>query len=77
MHQISNFKRFLSRLAFVFAQSIEARYYVNNEDVVPTTTEWSTSLLPTRVRPILEVLRQLKLHGFLSPETELFFVKTH
>ena len=33
-HHIPNFKGFLSRLAFVFAQSIEAMYYVENEDVV-------------------------------------------
>ena len=35
-------------------------YYVENEDVVvgaaPTTSEWSTILLPTRVGLILEVL---------------------
>ena len=62
--KIPNFKRFSSRPAFVFAQSIEARYYVYNEDVVgaaptgdaPTTSEWSI-LLPTRVRLILEVLQ--------------------
>ena len=65
MHQILNFKYVLSRLAFVFAQSIEASYYVENEDVIgaaptgdaPTTSEWSTILYPTRVRLILEVLR--------------------
>ena len=65
MHQILNFKYFLSRLAFVFAQSIEARYYVENEDVVgaaptgeaPTTSEWLTISMPTRVPLILEVLR--------------------
>ena len=48
-----------------FAQSNEARCYVYNEDVVgaaptddvPTTSElWSTMLLPTKVRFILEVL---------------------
>ena len=47
----------------VFAQSIEARYEVENEDVAgaaptgdaPTTSEWSTILLPTRVRLVLEV----------------------
>ena len=40
----------LVRLAFVFAQSIEARCYLENEDVVgaaptgdaPATSEWST-----------------------------------
>ena len=47
------------------AQSIEARCWVENEDVVgaaptgdaPTTSEWSTILLPTVVRLILKVLR--------------------
>ena len=65
MHQILNLKYFLPRLTFIFAQSIEARYYAENEDVVgaaatgdaPTTSEWSTILLPTRVRLILDVLR--------------------
>ena len=44
-------------LAVLFAQSIEARCYVANEDVVraaptydaPTTSEWSTILLPIYV----------------------------
>ena len=57
----------VSRLAVVFAQSIEARCYVENEDVVgatptgdaPTTSEWSTILLPTQARLILETLRYL------------------
>ena len=52
-------------------QSIEARCEVENEDVVgaapagdaPTTSEWSTILLPTNVRFILEVWRKLKLHA--------------
>ena len=65
MHQTPNFKCFLSGLAFVFAKSIEAMYYVENEGVVgatptgdaPTTSDWSTILLPTRVRLILKVLR--------------------
>ena len=46
---------FSSRLAVAFAQSIEANCLVGNEDVVwavptdaaPTTSEWSTDLLPT------------------------------
>ena len=50
MHQITKLKLFPSRLAAVFVQSIEARCYVENEDVVgaapkgdaPTTSEWST-----------------------------------
>ena len=66
-HKISNFNRTNpknqndSRL--VFAQSIEARWKVENEDVVgsaptgdaPTTSEWSTILLPTKVWLVLEV----------------------
>ena len=56
---------FLSPLAVVFAQSIEARCQVENEDVVgaaptgdaPTTSELSTMLLPTKVWLILDVLR--------------------
>ena len=59
------FKWFLYPRAVVFAQSIEARCKVENEDVVgaaptgdaPTTSELSTILLPTKVRLILEVLR--------------------
>ena len=57
MHQIPKLKCFLTHLADTFVQSIEARYQVKNEDVVgaaptddaPTTSEWSTSLLPTKV----------------------------
>ena len=57
-HQIPKLKWFLSRLAVVFAQSIEARCQVENEDVVGATRfELSTILLPTKVRLILEVLR--------------------
>ena len=56
-------KCFSSRLAVVIAQSIEARCQVENEDVVggapkvyaPTTSEWPTILLPSKVRLILEV----------------------
>ena len=68
----------MPRLTFAFAQSIEARYYAENEDVVgaaptgaaPTTSEWSTILLPSRVRLILEVLRYLQFfHQFLTIHT--------
>ena len=67
LHQIRKIKCFLSRLALVFALSIEARCYIENEDVVgaaptgdaPTTSEWSTILLPTKVQLILEVWWQL------------------
>ena len=49
-NQTLNIKYFSSRLAFVFAQSIEARCNAEKEDVVgeaptgnaPTTSEWST-----------------------------------
>ena len=48
--------------SIVFAQSIEAMCYVENEDVVGaaptgnalTTSEWSTCLLSTNVRLISE-----------------------
>ena len=57
--------RVLCSLVAVFAESAEARCQVENEDVVgaaptgvpPTTSVWSTILLPTKVRLILEVLR--------------------
>ena len=61
--QLPKLKCFSSRLAVVFAQSIGARYQVENEDVVgaaptgdaPTTFELSTILLPTKVHLILDV----------------------
>ena len=61
MHQIPKLKCFLSRRVIVPAQSIEAMYLVENEDVVgavltgdaPTTSEWATILLPIKVRLIL------------------------
>ena len=64
-HQIPKLKCFLSPLAVGFAQSIEARCYVENEDVVaaaptgdaPTASELSTNLLPTRVRQLHCLLR--------------------
>ena len=66
-HQISNIrlKCFSSRLAVVFKLYIEARWSVENEDVVgaalagdvPTTSEWATILMPTKVQLILEVWR--------------------
>ena len=65
----------VSRLAVVFAQSIKARCWVENEDVVgaaptgdaPTTSEWSTILLPTEVWLILEVWEYL-LGDVLLPD---------
>ena len=65
MHQIPELRYFSSRLAIVFALSIEARCSVENEDVVgaaptgdaPTISEWSTILLPIKVWLMLEILR--------------------
>ena len=62
-HQIQKVKCFSYRLAVVFAQSIEARRSVENDDVVgaattgdaPTTSDWSTILVAIRMRLILEV----------------------
>ena len=58
-------KYFSFRPAVVFAQSIEAICWVENEDAVgaaltgdaPTTSEWSIILLPTKVWLILEILQ--------------------
>ena len=66
-------KCFSSHLVIGFAQSIEAVCDVENEDVVeaaqsgdaPTTSEWSTILLLTKVCLISEVLWYLiLLNGF-------------
>ena len=62
---------FLICLAVVFAQSIEAWCEVENKDVVgaaligdaPTTSEWSTILLPAKVWLILEVLWYFIIKG--------------
>ena len=59
-HQTSNLSHTI--VAVVFAQTIEARYSVKNEDVVgaaptgnaSTTSQWSTMLLPTKAWFILE-----------------------
>ena len=67
MHQIRKVKFSLSHYAVVFVQYIEARCHVENKDVVgaaltgdaPITSEWSTILLPTQVRLILEIWRLL------------------
>ena len=58
---------FLIHPAAVFAQSIEARCWVENENVVgaaltgyaPSTSELSTIILPTTVYLKLEILRYL------------------
>ena len=65
MHHIPNLKYLSFCLVVTFAQAIKTRYQVENEDVVgaaptgdaPTTSEWWTILLSTRVHFILEVLR--------------------
>ena len=66
--QTSNIRRVksqnlnMSRLAVAFAQPIEARCHVENEDMVGAATtgaEWSTRLLPTKVRLILKVWRYM------------------
>ena len=65
MHHIPTLKRFSYCLVAVFAESLEARCQVENEDVLvgaaptgdaPTTSEWSTILIPTKIRIILEIL---------------------
>ena len=64
-------RRFSFWFAAVFAESLEARCQVEYEDVVgaaptgdaPTTSEWSTILLPTKVRLILEILRYSQTLG--------------
>ena len=64
-------KCFSSRLAVVFAQSIEVRFYVENEDVVGagptgdahTPSECLTILLPIKVWLISEVWRYVMLHA--------------
>ena len=61
-HKIQTLKRFPYCLVAFFAESLEAIYQVENEDVVgaaptgdaPTTSEWSTILLFTKVRLLCE-----------------------
>ena len=63
--KITKFKCSSPHLAVVLAQAIDARHWVENEDVVgaaptgdaPTTFEWSTNLSPPKVRIILENIR--------------------
>ena len=60
---------FSSRFAVDFEQYIDARCLVENEDVVgaapkgdaPTTSEWSTILPPTKVRPISDAWGYISL----------------
>ena len=64
-HQIPTLNTLSYCYAASFAESLEARCQVDNEDVVgaaptgdaPTTSQWSTIVLPPKVRLILEVLR--------------------
>ena len=57
----------LSCLAVVYTQSIEAMCWVKNEDAVgaaptgdaPTASEWSASLLPTKVCLVLQVWKYM------------------
>ena len=79
-HQISTLKIFLCCLAAVFAESLEPRCQVENEDVVraaptgdaPTTSEWSTILLPTNVRLILEILRYWSNRHYLMIDSPVY-----
>ena len=65
---------FSSCFVVVFAQSVGARCWVENEDVVgaapvstaPAASEWSTIILPTDVRLILEVQRCVFFSQFCS-----------
>ena len=64
-HQILKLIYFLTCHAVAFAQFIEARSLVENEDAVraaptgdaPTASEWSTISLPAELRHVLEVWR--------------------
>ena len=51
LHETPKLRFFLTRLAVVFAQYIEAKCSVENEDVVGATpiSEWSIISLPTKV----------------------------
>ena len=63
-----NTKCFLSSLAIVFTQSIEARCQVGNEGLVgaaptgdaPATSEWSTLILTSELPLILEFWRYVE-----------------
>ena len=62
VHRSTKLKCLSSRLAVPFAPSIKVRRLVENKDVAgagyaSTIFEWSTILLPTKVRLILEVWR--------------------
>ena len=71
MHQFEKHRFSSSRNAVVFVQYIEVMCQVENEDVVgatptgdaPTTSEWSTILLPTEVRLELEVWWYIQINS--------------
>ena len=87
-HPIPKVKWFSSRLSVVFVQSIEARCWVENKDVVgvsptggaPTTSEWSTTLLSTKMRLILDVWRYTMSltakRGRFSLQSTIWYMKT-
>ena len=62
---MAKIKCFSSRFAVVIVQNIEAKCSVQNDDVdgavpsgdAPTTSVWSTNLLPTKFPLILEIWR--------------------
>ena len=79
LYQIPKLKCFSPRPAVVFAQSNEARREVENEDVVeaaptgdaPTTSEWSTIWLPTKVWLILETWWYFISDRHSNPHTDI------
>ena len=79
-HQIPKLKCCSSHLSVVFAQSIEARCSVENKDVVgaaptddaPTTSDWSTILLPIKVQLILNVWEFSFKKIFVKDASDIF-----
>ena len=75
LHQIPKLKCFSSHLAVIFAQSIEAMCYIENEDVVwavltgddPTKSEWSSILLPIKGVACIKRFDGKSLKHTLSP----------
>ena len=73
-----------SRLAAVFVQFIEARCWVENEDVGgvapigddPTTSEWSTIALPTKVGVILDAWCYVFFYVYFRFDIRLSFFTT-
>ena len=91
-HKFSNTRRIKStklkcvssRLAVISVQYIETRCSVDNEDVIgaaPTgdalsTSEWSTILLPTKVRLILKIWGSISISLTKYPCTPLFYTRS-